>query len=90
MVYKKGRPKYMTYGALGFWIGHEISHGFDTKGRHYNKDGNLDEWWDAPTARRYGNSACVCGGGEHLQLLGKKLPANRVRCTIHYIFFIVL
>ena len=52
-IYKEDRPKYMNFGAIGFWIGHEIIHGFDSKGRHYNEDGNLEEWWDDETERGY-------------------------------------
>ena len=54
IIYRKGRPKYMNFGALGFWIGHEILHGFDSKGRHYDKDGNKIQWWEDTTSERYG------------------------------------
>ena len=32
-------------GALGATIGHELTHGFDDEGRHYDAAGNLADWW---------------------------------------------
>jgi putative endopeptidase len=35
-----------NYGALGgSWAGHELTHGFDDEGRHYDAKGNLRDWW---------------------------------------------
>ena len=34
-----------NYGAIGVVIGHEMTHGFDDQGRHYDKNGNMKDWW---------------------------------------------
>ncbi|MDE7539218.1 M13 family metallopeptidase [Gluconobacter sphaericus] len=35
----------VNYGAIGGVIGHEMSHGFDDQGRHYDEHGRLNDWW---------------------------------------------
>jgi predicted metalloendopeptidase len=38
-------------------IGHEITHGFDNRGRRYDKDGNLRDWWTREDEQRYNERA---------------------------------
>jgi len=40
----------VNYGAIGVVIGHEMTHGFDDQGRNYDKDGNLNNWWQESDA----------------------------------------
>ena len=42
-----------NYGGIGMVIGHEITHGFDDRGRRFDAKGNLTDWWTAEDARRY-------------------------------------
>ncbi len=43
-----------NYGALGgSWAGHELTHGFDDEGRHYDATGNLRDWWQPTDTTRF-------------------------------------
>jgi putative endopeptidase len=41
------------YGAIGAVIGHEMSHGFDDRGRQFDPKGNLRDWWTAEDVAHY-------------------------------------
>jgi putative endopeptidase len=43
----------VNYGAIGGTIGHEITHGFDDQGRHFDADGNLKDWWTVEDAAKF-------------------------------------
>ncbi|XP_043263785.1 neprilysin-2 isoform X2 [Colletes gigas] len=51
--FSNDRPRYMNYGAIGFVIGHEITHGFDDQGRQFDQNGNLVDWWAPQTKEKY-------------------------------------
>lgn len=34
-------------------MGHELTHGFDNDGRHYDSQGNLRQWWSNETVIEY-------------------------------------
>jgi len=42
-----------NYGAIGSVIGHEMTHGFDDSGRHFDKDGNMKDWWTENDAKKF-------------------------------------
>ena len=43
----------VNYGGIGAVIGHEMGHGFDDRGRQFDADGNLRDWWTADDAKAY-------------------------------------
>ena len=48
-----------NYGAIGAVIGHEMTHGFDDSGRHFDKDGNMKDWWTQTDAKQFDERASV-------------------------------
>jgi putative endopeptidase len=47
-----------NYGALGgSWAGHELTHGFDDEGRHYDASGNLRDWWAPADSAHFSQQA---------------------------------
>lgn len=48
-----------NYGAIGAVIGHEMTHGFDDSGRHFDRDGNMKDWWTEADARGFEERANV-------------------------------
>ena len=53
IFFQEDRPNYMNYGAFGFVVGHEITHGFDDEGSQWDGDGNLVNWWELETKKRF-------------------------------------
>ncbi|OQV14905.1 Membrane metallo-endopeptidase-like 1 [Hypsibius exemplaris] len=51
--YSASYPHSMNFGGIGVVVGHEISHGFDMKGRQFDRHGNLKEWWNNATAQAF-------------------------------------
>jgi putative endopeptidase len=43
----------VNFGAIGAVVGHEMTHGFDDKGRKFNFEGNMVDWWTKDDAEEY-------------------------------------
>lgn len=42
------------------WLFAEVTHGFDDKGRQFDKDGNMMQWWNNATIRNFRERAqCI-------------------------------
>jgi len=63
-----------NYGALASTIGHELTHGFDDQGRHYDAGGNLKNWWNEDDAKRFNDRA---------ELVAKQYDAFEVLPGLH-------
>jgi putative endopeptidase len=49
-----------NYGSLGAsWAGHELTHGFDDEGRHYDAAGNLRDWWTPSDSAHFSQAASL-------------------------------
>ncbi|GAX13305.1 hypothetical protein FisN_17Hh246 [Fistulifera solaris] len=43
----------VNFGAMGAVVGHEMTHAFDDKGRKYNYEGELLDWWTEEDSAEY-------------------------------------
>jgi len=69
-------PAALNYGAVGWVMGHETTHGFDDEGSQFDGHGNLKNWWTPQDAKRFhAATSCISSqfsgytvdGGLHLQ-----------------------
>ena len=52
-------PLAVNYGAIGWVMGHEMTHGFDDQGAQFDGHGNLKNWWTPEDAQRF-HAATSC------------------------------
>ena len=52
-------PLALNYGAIGWVMGHEMTHGFDDEGAQFDGHGNLRNWWTPEDAKRF-HAATAC------------------------------
>eukprot|EP00294_Goniomonas_avonlea_P013376 CAMPEP_0114547566 /NCGR_PEP_ID=MMETSP0114-20121206/4529_1 /TAXON_ID=31324 /ORGANISM="Goniomonas sp, Strain m" /LENGTH=676 /DNA_ID=CAMNT_0001732123 /DNA_START=26 /DNA_END=2053 /DNA_ORIENTATION=+ len=74
-----GAAPAINYGGVGSVIGHEMTHGFDNKGRLFDAKGNLDDWWAPATSALFKQrTECVVDlfnrlGGDGKMSLGENI-----------------
>lgn len=55
-----GAPEAANAGAIGMVMGHELTHGFDDRGRLFDAQGNLRSWWSESSGKAFEEKAeCV-------------------------------
>jgi len=88
--YDAGASTASNYGAIGTVIGHELTHGFDDQGAHYDGTGNKEEWWSESSKEAFEkNGNCMAdqyssyewdlAGGMHVNgrmTLGENIADN--------------
>ncbi|KAI6217687.1 Neprilysin-1 [Aphelenchoides besseyi] len=47
----------VNYGAIGFFVGHEMSHGFDARGANFDENGRVANWWQQSTKQKFNDRA---------------------------------
>jgi len=50
-------PPPMRFAGIGMVCGHELTHGFDNQGRHYDYTGKLHDWWSEDSAIHFQQKA---------------------------------
>jgi putative endopeptidase len=55
------RSRVANFAGIGRTIGHELTHGFDDQGRHFDGSGTLREWWSPTVATEFVSRAKCLG-----------------------------
>lgn len=78
VFFNESAPDAANYGSLGAVMGHELTHGFDSDGRHYDAQGNRRDWWTAQASEQFDVQAqCI------VDLYGRfETPYGRVDGTL--------
>ncbi|KAK8086984.1 hypothetical protein PG994_001958 [Apiospora phragmitis] len=56
-LFHVGWPSYMTYGAFGAVVGHELTHAFDNNGHYFDQHGKYANWWTNHTNEEFSRRA---------------------------------
>ncbi|XP_030755230.1 endothelin-converting enzyme homolog isoform X3 [Sitophilus oryzae] len=71
-------PESLNYGAMGVVMGHELTHAFDDQGRQYDKNGNLNHWWNNKTVDRFKErTKCVVEQYNKYKINNKNVDGNQ-------------
>ena len=57
--FNKDADDAVNYGAIGFVIGHEMTHLFDSQGRRFDPSGNMTDWWTQKDTDNFNKSTGV-------------------------------
>ncbi|KAH8361744.1 hypothetical protein KR200_003618 [Drosophila serrata] len=52
-IYHRAWPDSLKFGTLGFIVGHELTHGFDSTSSMFDSKGNVNPWWTKNTQRGF-------------------------------------
>ncbi len=79
-LFDAAAPAAANYGAVGATMGHELTHGFDDEGRHYDAFGNLKDWWTKADSKGFDQRAQGIADqySQYYAVRDPKDPANDV------------
>jgi len=65
-------PLAMNFGGVGMVMGHELTHAFDNKGRDFDGNGVLEDWWTHSTSELFNQKVqCVIDQYSKFEVLPK-------------------